>query len=132
MKPIQTLVASSAIAAALVALSPGASAFDGLCRGIAIRNDDSRTILSVQMTHIDKPDWGRDLLGNGMIEAGGWTVVTPDNDQGYCRFDLRITYVGGAQRVIHDFNACEALRVDVLQDALRITGIDGEGELVDA
>lgn len=131
MKPIQALVASSAIAVS-AALAPGASAFDDLCRGVAIQNDDSRTILSVQMTHIDKPDWGRDLLGTGMIEAGGWTVITPDNDQGYCRFDLRITYVDGAQRVIQDFNACEALRVDVLQDAIRVIGIDGEGELIDA
>lgn len=131
MKSIRALAAASLIAVS-VALAPAALAFDGLCRSVAIQNDDARAILSVRMTHIDDDDWGRDLLGDELIEVGDWAVVTPDNDEGYCRFDLRFTYTDGTQRVVKGLNACEAYRLNVFEDAIGVTGVDGEGTLIDA
>jgi hypothetical protein len=39
-------------------------------------------------------------------------VVDPVNIQGYCRFDVEVTYADGLVADIRDVNLCEALTIE--------------------
>ena len=107
MNAFRTL-AVAAIAVAGVLSANAASAYQ---RWIDIVNEGSAAIYSVHITNVDDRSFGRDLLGTYMIPAGYEMRVEPDVNNGYCRFDVRITYETGHETTIWGANLCEATRI---------------------
>lgn len=81
---------------------------------IDIVNESSSEISAIHMTDIDEPTTGRDLLGQYTLPAGYKVAgLQPDLDEGYCRYDLIVTFEDGSSSMLNDFNACEALQVTI-------------------
>jgi hypothetical protein len=100
----------SALAAAVLGLSAfQASAYE---RWFNLVNDTSNTIVSVRITNVDDPSFhGRNLLGGRVVRPGYSTDIEPVRHQGYCRFDLELTYANGDRQSIWNVNLCEATEV---------------------
>ncbi len=109
MNLFRTTTAALVVAASL-ATAGSASAYE---RWIDIHNVGDATIVAVQISHIDMQTWGPDILASA-IPAGYVGEVDPVNTQGYCRFDIRLTYADGDTADIYDVNLCEA--VDLVTD----------------
>jgi hypothetical protein len=74
---------------------------------VAISNEGAGDIWYVQMSPVEDQNYGADLLGETeVIQSGYYTVVTPDNPTGACRFDVLITYASGAELAIWDVDIC--------------------------
>ena len=97
----------TAAAAAMVAMTSagGASALE---RWVNISNTGSSAIWSVQITNIHDPRFrGPDLLGGSVIPPGYTATVEPYIVNGYCRFDVEITYETGQVVDFWNLNLCE-------------------------
>lgn len=102
--------ASRTIAAALAAAAIlTANAASALSRAVYVHNDGDSPIWSIEISHIDDPVYREDMLGLSTLAAGEGRWLEPVYDDGYCRFDLRITYTSGQQVQMWDVNLCEAV-----------------------
>lgn len=82
---------------------------DGQQRWIDIVNRADQPIYYVQISNIDDPYYGPDLLGpHTIIDAHAELRVEPRGHGGYCRFDVLLTYQDGTEVAISDVNLCEA------------------------
>jgi hypothetical protein len=95
----------TAAAAALVAMTSagGASALE---RWVNVWNTGSSAIWSVRISNIHDGSFGPDLLGGSVIPPGYTTTVEPYAN-GYCRFDVEITYETGQVIDLWNLNLCE-------------------------
>lgn len=98
-------VAALALTAAATITTPAAA--DNLYRWIDVENLGSSDIVSIRISHIDNPDWSRNLIRGNYIEAGGVMTVEPGRTDGYCRFDMLISYSDGEEVKVWDINLCE-------------------------
>ena len=89
----------------LVLLGGTSFAQDRYDRHVDIVNETGRVIYGFYSTNKSVTHWGRDLLGQNVIQPGQGTRVNLDDRTGYCVFDLRAVLDNG--RVI------ERYRVDV-------------------
>ena len=103
MTRIFTRMAAATVIATGLLSATAAQAYD---RDVYIYNDGWDAIHSVYISHIDDGSWGRDLLGRYMISAGEGFYVEPRNHQGYCRFDVKITYETGEAVHLWGVNLC--------------------------
>lgn len=104
MNLFRTTTAALVVAAGLGAAN-SASAYE---RWVDIHNVGNAAIVAVQISHIDMRTWGPDILP-GVIPVGSVGHVDPVNTDGYCRFDVRLTYNDGTTADIYDVNLCETL-----------------------
>ncbi len=109
MNLFRTTSAAFVVVAGLLAAN-AASAYE---RWVDIHNVGDATVVAVQVSDIDRNDWGPDIL-TGVIAVGGAAEVDPPLTRGYCRFDIRLTYQDGSTADIYDVNLCEA--VDLVTD----------------
>lgn len=107
MNLFRTAIAAATLTASLVAANT-ASAYQ---RWVDIVNSGNSAIYSVFITHVDDRSYGRDLLGEYMIPAGYEMRVEPDVNNGYCRFDVLVTYETGQELMLWGVNLCEATRI---------------------
>jgi hypothetical protein len=77
-------------------------------RRFVLVNRGDRTIVQVQASNIGESSYDPiDLLSDEVVRPGESIVVEPDNPQGWCRFDLRITFRNGDSQEVNDVNMCE-------------------------
>ena len=107
MNLFRNTIAAVALTAGLVAAN-AASAFE---RWVDVVNSGNSAIYSVYITNVDDRSYGRDLLGDYVIPAGYEMRVEPDVNNGYCRFDVLITYETGQELTLWDVNLCEAITI---------------------
>jgi hypothetical protein len=89
-----------------------ASADDNLNRNFRLANRSDQTIVQVQASNIGESTFDRiDLLGDETIRPDESVVIAPFDDQGWCRFDIRITFKNGDQQEIDGVNLCTASRL---------------------
>ena len=67
-------------------------------------------VTDLQIANLDDLWWGPNLL-NDTLPAGYHVVVNPMNPQGYCRFDIRLTYSDGTISTINDVNLCDSVKI---------------------
>ncbi len=108
----KTTIACLALAAGLLA-ADSASA-DQFERWIDISNNHYADIVRVQISNIHSDVWGANLLRGEIIHSGGYMTVEPRFSNGYCRYDIMITFSGGEKLPIWDVNLCEA--TDIITD----------------
>lgn len=80
---------------------------------VYVNNEGDLAILSVRISHIETTWPGPDLLGAAVIPAGSFAKVQPQDPQGYCRFDVEITYENGQEVTLWDLNLCELVDIYV-------------------
>jgi hypothetical protein len=99
------LVGLALAALALVAVSGVAAARDRYDRHVDIVNETGRVIYSFYSTNRGVTHWGRDLLGQAVIQPGEGMRINLDDQTGYCVFDFRA--------VLDNRRVIERYRVDV-------------------
>jgi hypothetical protein len=104
MNLFRTTIAAMTVATGLVAAN-AASAYE---RWIDVVNLGDTPIAEVRISHVDDPNYGRDLTGRYVIPVGDVMRVEPDINNGYCRFDILIEFVGGEEVTLWRVNLCEA------------------------
>lgn len=104
----RTTIAAAAIVTGMFAAN-AASAYE---RWIDVVNNGNSAIYSVFISNVADSRYGRDLLGNYTIPAGYQSRVEPDLSNGYCRFDVLITYETGQEVKLWGVNLCEATRIE--------------------
>lgn len=99
-------IAATAMLAAVIGASIAqAQAYE---RWICIENVGSSDIVKVQISHVDKDSWGGNLIRGNRIDVGDTLTVEPRNTQGYCRFDIKVTYADGEVMKLWRVNLCSA------------------------
>lgn len=89
-----------------------ASAEDNLNRNFRLANRSNHAIVQVQASNIGDSTFDPiDLLGDETIRPNDSVVIAPFDAQGWCRFDIRITFGNGDQQDVHDVNVCEATKL---------------------
>lgn len=116
MNLLRTTIAAVALTAGLVAAN-AASAFE---RWVDIVNNGTTPIRSVFITNVDDPNYGHDLLGQYLIPAGYHMRVEPQIHDGYCRFDVLITFETGPDLKLWGVNLCEATTISMDDQEWRI------------
>jgi hypothetical protein len=86
-------------------LSTGLS--EALDRRVRVVNDSSRTMTKFQASNKASKSWEEDILGNDVLKPGQSVVVNINDGTGYCVFDLRATFQGGATVVRRNINICK-------------------------
>jgi hypothetical protein len=109
MTMFRTMIAAVTIASGAFAANT-ASAFE---RWVDVVNNGSVAIRSVFITNVDDRSYGRDLLGEYVLPAGYQQRFEPDVNNGYCRFDILVTFEAGSDLTLWDVNLCEATTISV-------------------
>jgi hypothetical protein len=110
-KEVNVFKISAFIVTALCLGATHASA-DNQSRTFNFVNDSDRTVVHVAASNIARRYYDPiDLLGDEILAPGESTTIEPFNDQGWCRFDIRVTFRNGSSQEIGDVNLCEATEV---------------------
>jgi hypothetical protein len=107
MTALRNTAAAAALLVAGIAAASSASAYE---RWLEIVNTAETTVVDVRISHIDDNFWGPNILPVA-ITPGRSAVVDPVNTQGYCRFDIELSYADGTSAELYDVNLCEALQL---------------------
>ncbi len=106
-----TMIRNTIAAALVLAGAFAANTASAYERWIDVVNSGNSAIYSVFITNVADGSYGRDLLGNAMIPSGYQARVEPDVSNGYCRFDVKITYETGQEVTLWGLNLCEATTI---------------------
>jgi hypothetical protein len=96
------LVAGLALAIGMVAPAAAQNRF-------WLVNDSGRVIETAFVSPSRLDNWGPDILGSGVLQAGQRVWVTPNF--GDCVLDVRVTYAGGGEDQRMAVNACTINRI---------------------
>ena len=92
-----------------VVLTGSATAQDRHDRRMYIVNDSGRTIVYFHATNKGVRNWGRDLLGQSVIQPGQRWLFNFNDGTGYCVFDFRAVLDNGRAVESYGINACQAV-----------------------
>lgn len=107
-------IALTAIMGVGIAQAP---AGDYLNRNFRLANRTDHTITRVLASNIGDSTFDPiDLLGDETIPPNSSLLIAPFDAQGWCRFDLRVTFRNGDQQDVYDVNVCEATRLTMYGD----------------
>jgi hypothetical protein len=103
--------------AATIGLGAAQASADYLSREFLLVNRSNHAITEVLASNIGAGTFVPiDLLGEETVGPHDSSVIEPFNDQGWCRFDIRITFGNGLQQDVYDVNLCEATQVTTYGD----------------
>lgn len=117
MKTFRTFAALALTFLAFAATAPAQAQVDrdGFQRWLDVVNVGNRPIEFVYLTDVGTDSWGADRLGsNEVISPGASRRVLPSGNQrgrGFCVYDFRVVFEGGAAVERRRINLCEASTV---------------------
>jgi hypothetical protein len=103
MKSIVAIV--FACAAVATAVLPAAA--QSLDRRVRVVNNTSQPMVKLQASNTGSKSWEEDILGTRILGAGREIVVNLNDGTGYCMFDLKATFRGGATAIRRKVNICK-------------------------
>ena len=98
---------STLFAAVAVASVVSATPSEALDRRVKVINNSSSTMTKFQASNKASKSWEEDILGSDILKPGQSVVVNINDGTGYCVFDLRATFKGGATVVRRNINICQ-------------------------
>ena len=125
MKTIKTIARNAVLAAGVLALAAPVALADNMNRGFRLYNSTDSMLMQVKMSNIDDNNWGLDALGTRAVAPGYNAWVEPVIDNGYCRFDIRITESDGDSHALWDINLCTAVAIEIANNEVWIEYRDG-------
>lgn len=75
-------------------------------RRMYIVNESNSTVVYFHATNKGAKNWGRDLLGQGVIRPGQRWLFNFNDGTGYCTFDFRAVLENGRAVERYGINAC--------------------------
>ena len=97
------------IAAALVATTLASAAHANDAARFELANSSGQPIDTIQVSPSSSDNWGRDLLGDRVLRAGGAVTVTPGGSG--CQYDVRVIYHDASKETFTNLNLCRTSRI---------------------
>jgi hypothetical protein len=97
------LTTAATISALALANAAGATGYD---RHVDIVNNSDQAIANFYATNVGKSTWGRDLLGDYVLEPGYVAPLDLDDRTGYCRFDFKTVMDDGTAVIRRNVDVC--------------------------
>src|SRR5262245_17484956 len=95
-----------ALVALLAVLAPDAASAQRYDRRMVIINETGRILQEFYATNSGTKAWGRDHLGQSVIQPGGRYVIDFNDGTGYCVFDFRAVLDNGIPIERYRINVC--------------------------
>ena len=86
----------------------GTAARDNFDRRMRIVNDSDQRITLVQGSPVSESNWGADRIPTTTIAEGESVIVDFNDNNGECRYDLRVTFANSETAERRGVNICEA------------------------
>lgn len=102
----RTITAGILAAALAVGGMAAAQSQDGQNRRIRVHNQTGVGLAKLQAADVRSGNYGADLLGGTAVDAGASRLLTIDDGQGGCLYDLRAELAGGQTLVRENVNVC--------------------------
>jgi hypothetical protein len=102
--------AATSVAASLVCLLTSAAdppAY-GLERHVVVANDTRQAIVEIYLSNIGTGNWQQDVLGSDFLSPGDSTLVTVDDRNGQCWFDVKTVLDDGTNLIRRGVDVCRA------------------------
>ncbi|MCC7367258.1 MAG: hypothetical protein IT306_02480 [Chloroflexi bacterium] len=81
-------------------------------RDFVLNNATGRVITEVYVTPSNLDDWGEDILGQDVLEAGqSVTIKFSRFKEGDCYYDVKVIVVDGGEGELNQVNLCETQTV---------------------
>jgi hypothetical protein len=98
--------------AALLAMAPTPS-YSQAQQNFALVNRSGVQIDEVYVSPSSSNDWGRDILGEGVLPSGNRRNVRFSQRTRACQFDLRVVFENGRRSEAGNLNLCEISTITV-------------------
>lgn len=89
-----------------VSTGGGGYVTDGYNRNVLIVNQTNRTIWRFYGSNVGTSSWEEDILGSSVLPAGQSVMIDFTDGTGYCNFDFKIEFQGGATIEDYNVNVC--------------------------
>ncbi len=100
-------ILAAGLSALVLAAAPAALAQTTEPVNFTLNNRTSATLVTLQIGESTNPEWGEDILGVDVLEAGESADVTINDNLEDCMYDLRATFTDGDTLDVRRINMCE-------------------------
>ncbi len=76
-------------------------------RRMRIINNTSRTMEVFQASNVRSDSWEEDMLGDKVVNPGGYFTANINDGTGACVFDFRAKFKGGGEATKKNVNVCQ-------------------------
>lgn len=97
---------------ALLVMAPVA-ALSQAQQNFALVNRSGAQVDEVYVSASSSNNWGRDILGEGVMPSGTRRNITFPQRTSVCQFDLRVVFAGGQKSEANNLNLCEVTTITV-------------------
>lgn len=97
------------LAAGLLALASGPSLAQGCDTRFTLRNSSGATVNEFYFGPSSRSDWGRDRLGDNVIQSGRAVNYTPGGRGG--NYDFKVVWANGETAELMRVNICETSEI---------------------
>ena len=104
---MKTFARRALLGVAILAVAAGSVVAQQYDRRMNVHNNSSQTIMYLYSTNTGTNDWGGDILGSSVIQAGQTILVDFNDGSGYCRMDIRAEFADGTAAEARRVNVCE-------------------------
>jgi hypothetical protein len=101
------------LAATFATLAATGAAFAQAQQNFALINRTGHQINEVYVSPTTSRNWGRDILGEGVMPTGTRRNITFPRQTQACMFDLKIVYDDGEPSEVSGVNLCEVSNVSL-------------------
>lgn len=98
--------------AAMIALAP-VPAFSQAQQNFTLVNRSGAQVDEVYVSPSSSNNWGRDILGEGVMPSGTRRNITFPQRTRACEFDLRVVFANGRRSEASNLNLCEISTITV-------------------
>ncbi len=99
--------------AALLAIAAPTPSFSQAQQNFALVNRSGTQIDEVYVSPSSSNDWGRDILGDGVLPSGNRRNVRFPQRTTACKFDLRVVFANGQKSEAGDLDLCSISTITV-------------------
>ncbi len=105
-----TSVNTAVAAASLLGLltGPAGPPAYGLERHVVVANDTRQPIVEIYLSTAGSGNWQQDVLGSEFLQPGGSVLVSIDDRNNRCRFDVKTVLDDGTNLVQRGVDVCRA------------------------
>lgn len=95
---------------------PNASVSGSAQQNFTVVNSTSKTVLTLHVSAVTDENWGPDILGASVIQAGATANVTFPRTESQCNWDIRAVYTDGDDTEMRGVNLCQVATVTLTEN----------------
>ncbi|HVQ07791.1 MAG TPA: hypothetical protein VMS43_05100 [Allosphingosinicella sp.] len=85
-------------------------------QNFSVVNRTGHTVLTLNVSPTSEDEWGPDILGTQVLQAGQTAQVTFDRAETQCNYDIRATYDDGDTTDVRNVNLCQVGTVNLVAE----------------